>query len=117
MDQAPHPRDPAKPKVVTGDASGVFDIPEKDATLLLKTKGWKRAAKRKPDPEPEPEAEEEEAEEEEGPDVDGLRSKEAARELREKWVGKDYDIEDFDDDMKLSDMKIALNKAIYNEGA
>ena len=107
--------DPANGRVVVGDATGVFDIPERDANALLQTKGWKRAPKKKPEPEPEPEGEAEE--EEDGPSVDDLRTKDDAIKLRDAWVEKGYDIPAFEKDaMRLSDMKAELNKAIYGEG-
>ncbi len=108
-------KDPAKPRVVIGDAEGVFDVGEKDAAFLLKTKGWKRAPKKRPEPEPEPELPPEDPDEP-GPDIDGLRTKDAAVEMREEWVNKGYAIEPFDkESMKLADMKALLNKAVYDE--
>ena len=107
-------KDPALPATVVGDDEGVFDVPERDADFLVQTKGWKRAPKKKPEPEPMPELPPEDPNEP-GPDIDGLAKKADAIELRTEWVAKGYAIPEFDENMKLADMKRALNKAIYDE--
>jgi hypothetical protein len=121
-----------EPVRVTGDANGTFDVPERDAELLLTTPGWrepKQARQIGDDPAPAPEpttpdpalvggTDGEDGEdppddqdtEPEGPDLEKVRTKAEALALAEE-----YEVEGVTEDMRLADMKAALELAIYGE--
>lgn len=129
-----------RPIQVQGDAEGVFDLPDRDAEFLKETSGWylpKAPKSAKPIPvaveAPKPEAPKEEAPEakadslpiddpedhsevdDEGPDIDAIRTKVEAIAIADKWRGKGYDIPEFDDSMKLSEMKEYLVLGLYGD--
>ena len=109
--------------VLTGDAQGVFDLAgchPKDQQLLSGSAGWrtvKSASKPTEAPAPQaPPAPPSEPEDDEIPDIAGLRSKKDALALAAEYREKGYGIPELDPDtMKLSEMKEALESALFIE--
>ena len=122
---------------VTGDADGVFDLPDKDAEWLLRSPRWSRvktgtpvaAAAPEPPPEPEPEPEPAEPEpapepapepeaapdegddddEAEGPDLDAMTKAELLA------TAAEYGVDDVDAHMRKDDIKAAVEAAIFED--
>jgi hypothetical protein len=105
-------------EAVTGDATGVFDLPEEDATFLLNTPGWAVVDEEQPpppEPEPEPTPEPEEAPQRTpaaipGPEelaerIEALGRKRDALTLATEMREWGYDVpEDLSEDDRLRDM-------------
>lgn len=119
---------------VTGDADGVFDLPDTDAERLLRSPRWSRvktgtpvaAAAPEPPPEPEPEPEPAEPEpapepeaagdegddaedEAEGPDLDAMTKAELLA------TAAEYGVDDVDAHMRKDDIKAAVEAAIFED--
>ncbi len=121
---------------VTGDADGVFDLPDTDAERLLRSPRWSRvktgtpvavaapAPPPEPEPEPEPaepepapepvpepegagdEGDDAEDEAEEGPDLDSMTKAQLIA------TAKEYGV-DIDPHMNKADIKADLEAALY----
>jgi hypothetical protein len=120
---------------VTGDADGVFDVPDKDAEFLLSTPGWTKPKKGTPltavpDPAPEPDPTPEEpvaesepapasdegddavdegADEAEGPDLEAMTKAELLA------TAAEYGVDDVDAHMRKDDIKAAVEAAIFED--
>jgi hypothetical protein len=123
---------------VTGDADGVFDVPDKDAEFLLSTPGWAKpkmgrsvapaAPEPAPEPEPEPAAVEPEPapepasepemgdegddaadEGEEGPDLEAMTKAELLA------CAAEYGVDDVDAHMRKDDIKAAVEAALFED--
>lgn len=117
---------------VTGDANGIFDVPEKDAEFLLSTPGWTKlkkgsplsgavvapSAAQAPDPapeEPETAPEDDDGGDEgddgedapEGPDLEAMTKAELLA------CAVEYGVDDVDAHMRKDDIKAALEAALF----